>query len=421
LLGLDRRANSTFVMSETIRRLGLDASLAAEGFEQLAADAFCCICRDYLEDVVEADCQARHVFCRPCLQGVFDRDQTCPQCRGDIYSMDTAHMHIRSWIENVKWKCFNHANGCVFKGTKEQLEEHLDKECQEHQQKCRFQGCQERRRRPEIPQHETDCPYRLVPCDHCKKDVVFQTMVEHLTVCDDVPVPCPNACGKNPSRGLVADHLDTECEEYVVTCEVPGCGEQVKRKEMETHEEGNQKKHLKLLTTQLIENEKRHEEEIERLSNELNADERNVRGHPDRDVVKLKVRLPLYEEKATEKAKGSKLKSASFTFQGFQFCIWVYPKGDNLAADGNASVFLVKLDDYAGEITYVVEGAGKRRTATHDFSKTSVGGGMGWCNFCTSRELFSLARQAEDGALDLSVRLSAPAVGSNPLLVRGYV
>uniref|UniRef100_A0A0G4I5J2 RING-type domain-containing protein n=1 Tax=Chromera velia CCMP2878 TaxID=1169474 RepID=A0A0G4I5J2_9ALVE len=403
-----------------IRRLGLDSSFAAEGNEQLAANAICSICHDYFEDVVEVDCQARHIFCRPCVTEVLDRDQPCPECRGEISEMNTAHTHIRSFLEQVRWKCFNFENGCAFRGTKKQLEEHLDQECQEHQQKCKFQGCQERRRRASIGDHERECPLRPIPCDHCTNNVPFQSMVEHLTVCEKVPVPCPNACGKNPLKGEVSDHLDTECSEHEILCEVPGCGQQVKRKEMDAHEEGSQKKHVKLLTQPLLEARRRnenHEREIEGLRTQLRAP--NIQGQADKDTLKVKVCLPDYEQKAAASEKGSRLDSTPFLFQGFKFRLWVYPKGKENSADGQASIFLVKLHDYAMEMWYSLEAGGKRMEFTSTFDEIEIRGGLGWKNFCASSDLISAARRT-GGALEISVSLSAAASAFQPLVVRGY-
>mmetsp|Transcript_9314 Transcript_9314/g.18176 ORF Transcript_9314/g.18176 Transcript_9314/m.18176 type:complete len:141 (-) Transcript_9314:155-577(-) len=98
--------------------------------------------------------------------------------------MDTAHVHLRSSLEEIKWKCFN--SDCTFKGTKRQLEDHLDLECQEQQQKCQYEGCEKRRRRASIADHERECTARPIPCDHCTEIFPRQSMVQHLTVCKKV-------------------------------------------------------------------------------------------------------------------------------------------------------------------------------------------------------------------------------------------
>uniref|UniRef100_A0A0G4H0X7 RING-type domain-containing protein n=1 Tax=Chromera velia CCMP2878 TaxID=1169474 RepID=A0A0G4H0X7_9ALVE len=304
-----------------VRRLGLDPSFAAEGFEQLAENALCSICHDYL-DVVETDCEARHIFCRPCLQIVYDMRKPCPECRGHFSKIDTAHIRIRSSIEQVKWKCLNHESGCKFTGTKKELERHLDNECEEQETGCPFEGCGERNHRTVISQHKTGCAFRKVPCDHCTQGVPFNAMVQHLSVCDKVPVPCPNGCGQNPPRGELSVHKETDCGEETVSCEVPGCGQQVKRKEMEGHEEESMKKHMRLLTTQLLTNKR----ETQLLINK-------------RETTKIvKVYMPEYETKAAGLNKGDRLTSAAFSFQNWRFHIWVYPKGEIIASEGKASV-----------------------------------------------------------------------------------
>uniref|UniRef100_A0A0G4GGG9 RING-type domain-containing protein n=1 Tax=Chromera velia CCMP2878 TaxID=1169474 RepID=A0A0G4GGG9_9ALVE len=236
--------------SAGIRRLGLDSSFAAEGFEELAETALCPVCTDYLEDIVEADCPSRHVFCRPCLQEVQDRQQPCPNCRGNFSKIETAHIHIRGLIEQVKWKCVHFKNGCGFTGTKKQLEKHLDEECDEEEVECKHEGCRKRDRRILILQHQSECGFSV--CAFCKEKIPSRDMLAHAGVCQKIPVRCPRRCEKAVRRCEVPRHMETECSEQVIVCEVPGCGAQVKRRLMEQHEDANQKKHIKLLTAQLV-------------------------------------------------------------------------------------------------------------------------------------------------------------------------
>uniref|UniRef100_A0A0G4G7W9 MATH domain-containing protein n=1 Tax=Chromera velia CCMP2878 TaxID=1169474 RepID=A0A0G4G7W9_9ALVE len=138
------------------------------------------------------------------------------------------------------------------------------------------------------------------------------------------------------------------------------------------------------------------------------------------DILKVKVCLPDYEAKAAEKAKGSRLSSGTFTFQGFRFCLLVYPKGDNRASENNASIHLKKLDDYAMEMVYSVEAGGNKRQNKKKFAGIPVGGGVAWRDFCESASLLSAARGTDGGALEIWVSLSAPESGSQSLEVRGY-
>uniref|UniRef100_A0A0G4GCK2 RING-type domain-containing protein n=1 Tax=Chromera velia CCMP2878 TaxID=1169474 RepID=A0A0G4GCK2_9ALVE len=240
--------------SSASRRLGLDVSFAAEGFEDLVKEALCPVCFEYMDDAAEADCRS-HVYCRPCLQTVLDERRPCPECRYPVTKIVPAHVRIRSMIERVKWKCLNYKRGCEFIGTKKELEKHLQEDCEKQETECPFEGCEEKNLPSRILEHRKVCPFRSVPCEHCAEIVSLPSMVAHLSVCTKVPVPCPNFCGRNPERGQISLHLETECAESLVPCEVPGCETRVKRKEMEEHEVTNVHKHVKLMTARVLANE----------------------------------------------------------------------------------------------------------------------------------------------------------------------
>uniref|UniRef100_A0A0G4HQQ4 RING-type domain-containing protein n=1 Tax=Chromera velia CCMP2878 TaxID=1169474 RepID=A0A0G4HQQ4_9ALVE len=377
-----------------IRRLGLDISFAADGFDQLAANAICSICHDYMEDVVEVDCQARHIFCRPCAQMVYDRGQPCPECRGHMSRIETAHLRIRSPIEQVKWKCTNFQQGCEFSDTKKELEKHLDKECEQEETKCPFRGCGQKGHRAIILQHKAVCPPRPVPCTHCHAAVPFDAMVGHLSRCVKVPIPCPSGCGKNLPRGEIDLHRQTECEEQTVCCEVPGCGQGLKRKDMGTHQNENMQKHMKLLTSRLL--------------------------ALDSTPQSFTVLLPEYEAKAAGVPVYGQLRSAYFSFKGFTFNLGVYPKGMLGSEPGMAVVSLHKLGDFKGELSYSIEAATGNYKKTFAFSLVNIGDGRGKTNFCRAEDLLRAARSRQDRALEIRVTLSAPAKDSEASVIEGY-
>uniref|UniRef100_A0A0G4EZV7 RING-type domain-containing protein n=1 Tax=Chromera velia CCMP2878 TaxID=1169474 RepID=A0A0G4EZV7_9ALVE len=188
-------------MSTEPKRLGLDASLAAPGWETQAANALCPICHDYIDDPKETDCATRHVFCDACIKEVYDNRRPCPCCRGQLSKLEKPQGLVLSFIEEVKWKCLNFEGGCDFTGTKKQLEKHLDSDCLEQKTKCPFEGCNKHMKRRLLAEHKKTCEYRLVPCDHCKESVRFNSKSMHLNTCPKFPVSYPNGCGKKtPQR-----------------------------------------------------------------------------------------------------------------------------------------------------------------------------------------------------------------------------
>uniref|UniRef100_A0A0G4H7I8 RING-type domain-containing protein n=1 Tax=Chromera velia CCMP2878 TaxID=1169474 RepID=A0A0G4H7I8_9ALVE len=294
-------------MNSKIRRLGLDASYAAAGSEDVVDNALCPICHDYIEDARETDCDARHVFCGPCIKDVSDRKQPCPCCRGAFSKMERPQALTRAFIEQVKWKCVHFERGCSFTGTKKQLEKHLDDECTIQEVKFPFSGCPTKMQRGPLDDHKKACPYRMAPCDHCKEQVRFNFKAAHKMVCPKFPIPCPQMCGRNLARDEVASHLQKECAEMVVACSVPGCGERMKRKLTDKHEDDNMKKHVKLLHIQL--------EKMKTLHSQVNFSPQRDRVQLNSGTLEMTVRFPDYETKAAGMAKDQYFESIPFLFE----------------------------------------------------------------------------------------------------------
>lgn len=41
-----------------------------------------------------------------------------------------------------------------------------------------------------------DCQKRIVTCEHCKKEIRQEQLVDHWNACGEYPLECPNLCGK---------------------------------------------------------------------------------------------------------------------------------------------------------------------------------------------------------------------------------
>uniref|UniRef100_A0A0G4HXH5 RING-type domain-containing protein n=1 Tax=Chromera velia CCMP2878 TaxID=1169474 RepID=A0A0G4HXH5_9ALVE len=233
------------------KRLGLDISLAAAGFKEQAQNAICSMCHDFIEEAVETDCNARHVFCRSCVEKCLDSCQPCPSCRGRLSKLSDAHPALVYAYENVKWKCLNYETGCDFTGTKRELETHLDLHCPEEETECPFLGCSEKIRRIAMDDHTRDCRFGPILCPYCSTLWPFIEMKEHLATCDKLPVQCRLNCGQRIPRGDLAAHMERDCPEAMIECFVPDCKEKILRKDVERHEEEFMKKHVQLLAKQM--------------------------------------------------------------------------------------------------------------------------------------------------------------------------
>uniref|UniRef100_A0A0G4F2P9 RING-type domain-containing protein n=1 Tax=Chromera velia CCMP2878 TaxID=1169474 RepID=A0A0G4F2P9_9ALVE len=394
-------------MAAPIKRLGLDASFAADGFKEMALNALCAICHDFIEDAVETDCPARHVFCRPCVQECLDRRQPCPSCRGHISKLTVANTMIRNLVAVSKWKCLNFESGCAFTGTKTELQRHLDEECPEQETECPFKGCTEKNRRALLVEHKKTCNFRLIPCAHCEKSVAFFATDNHLKVCKSFPVDCPNGCGEKPPRGELSHHLNAECAEGSVRCSVHGCGETRKRKEMGEHEEEAAKKHVRLLAAENA--------NLQQSVRQLDRQVKELQKESSEDTATVTVRLRDFESRSANIERGVFLESATFSFQGGRFFLRVFPKGDDDSdpEEPQASMWLYTENDFRGQLGFMVTVETELVPVSegdpshyHDWEGNPMTG-FGWSNFCDSELLLDAAEETDGGALELTVRLAA--------------
>uniref|UniRef100_A0A0G4F8U1 RING-type domain-containing protein n=1 Tax=Chromera velia CCMP2878 TaxID=1169474 RepID=A0A0G4F8U1_9ALVE len=389
-------------MSDEIRRLFLDASFAAPGNKSHAENALCPICKDYIEDAKEVNCKARHVFCGPCITKEYERRQTeglaqkCPTCRGPFSTLETSPPQLRNFIEEVEWKCLNHEDGCGFTGTKKKLEKHLDEECPEQETKCPFQGCTQKMKRGPLAAHKVDCKFRLIPCELCEQPVRFGTKTAHSKACKKVRVSCPNRCGQKCLRGEIAEHKKTDCKEQLVNCPVAGCGDRVKRKKLDEHDDASVKKHFKLL-------------------------QREVEIMKSPDTVEGTVRLPNFKAKAPRLGKNDRLQCATFSLKGHRFCLEVYPGGYGTSESGKAGLFVRNLDDFKGVVIYsvrVLNGNGiPEMQLMKDFSGVRD---WGFSSFCPASKLLDAAAATEGGALEFHVSLTAEKTHKETFALSGY-
>ena len=238
-------------------------------------EAECPICLLVIRNAHLTSCCGRD-FCKSCAQ----RTKTCSLCNGSGF------MIVYDRTLDVKLKqfdvyCTHKKSGCGWVGKLENLDTHLNPQekekgrekvaCKYEQVSCAHDGCLKRFQRRLAAEHGAVCPKRPFRCEHCDayastyEDVVSS----HWSACDKFPVPCPNGCevGSVERRGL-QHHVDEECPATVVDCEFSfsGCKERLPRKDMPDHLLKNTGAHLSLLEVCFHKRTRRSEEEIKKLS-----------------------------------------------------------------------------------------------------------------------------------------------------------
>ena len=145
--------------------------------------------------------------------------------------------------------------GCDWTNELSELLHHLE-ECELFPVACPL-GCRDEKgevsrvERREVETHRTCCPMRTVKCEYCSVSVKACVMDEHLEVCEEFPIPCPNKCSEKflVKRRDKSIHLSQECPLQETECPYSqyGCEVKVQRLYMDQHEKEDLDTHMKLI------------------------------------------------------------------------------------------------------------------------------------------------------------------------------
>ncbi|KAI0239492.1 TNF receptor-associated factor 4 [Lamellibrachia satsuma] len=114
----------------------------------------------------------------------------------------------------------------------------------------------------------SECHKRTVPCPHCKKQFVFETLQNHFYRCPRFPVSCPNRCDPTKiPREDIESHVREHCPSVSVPCTFhhAGCKHMCPRFGMDKHLERCMQDHLSLMCQLALSQEQR----ISELSTQL--------------------------------------------------------------------------------------------------------------------------------------------------------
>lgn len=128
----------------------------------------CCICRDVLEDPVQAPCE--HAYCRVCIEGWLVQETRCPEDRNplSISSLKPLFRYMKNDLDKMQLKCCHHFLGCTFVGNLEFMHS-----------------------------HESECPLGTVECpnEKCSMMISRRDLADHLDTCELRSKECPHGCG----------------------------------------------------------------------------------------------------------------------------------------------------------------------------------------------------------------------------------
>ncbi|XP_048763184.1 RING finger protein 151-like isoform X2 [Ostrea edulis] len=139
----------------------------------------CCICRDVLEDPVQAPCE--HAYCRQCIEAWLVHETRCPEDRSNLSlsNLKPLFRYMKNDLDKLQIRCINVNLGC----------NHI----------CSLEV---------IACHESECPYGSVQCpnDHCTTIVLRKELTGHLASCEFRSRECPRGCGMLMVQRQDRDH-----------------------------------------------------------------------------------------------------------------------------------------------------------------------------------------------------------------------
>lgn len=174
-----------------------------------AAKRYCVPCiRKYLELNTPKENRSlskKCLFCpskvNPRLLGTFDQ----------VYSKDYFTM---SQDTRIDYTCFHDDKGCAFKGSQNELDRHLKRDCIYRTSSCK---CKKFYIAQYEAEHRQDCPY-FKECPKCKQMISIDMLSAHLFEEHDLVKCAHTECNDLLATNKQCDHMEKQCKFRMVVC-----------------------------------------------------------------------------------------------------------------------------------------------------------------------------------------------------------
>ena len=250
-------------------------------------------------------------------------------------------------------KCSNAERNCEWEGTVGTLEEHVavcefalvpcPKECKDDSGKIKYFI------KEQVEEHlQKDCPNRDYTCEHCGEKGTYTEIIRvHDKECDMKLVSCLNECGAILPRRNTDEHVKSKCEYTVISCNFQniGCKREMKRGEMAAHEDDD-KFHLHMALDAVVKlqatNTKLQEANIEFSCSIAALKEVNDKLEESSQTLKngghATIALPDYQKKKMENA--AYISPLFYTHpNGYRMALKVYTNGLKAGRGTHVSVY----------------------------------------------------------------------------------
>ena len=196
-------------------------------------------------------------FCKSCLN---PSTESCPLCKNKEFDK-LPDRQLERLLNERHVYCLLQDNGCEWTGELAKVSSHLsfgesssELACQHLPVSCSY--CGGHFKRADIPGHQEVCDSRPTQCSYCTLNYPYKDMASHRESCPKAPRSCKNKCSDRLfTEKELHSHLASNCPFVVVPCKYlfAGCEENLRRKEMKTHEDSHMEEHLSLVTSKCIE------------------------------------------------------------------------------------------------------------------------------------------------------------------------
>ena len=208
--------------------------------EQHLKNFTCIICRSIpKEPIYQVSCCGKHI-CKTCFdKSVKCTSQACPHCRTPSVKQNCfKDTNMCQRIKSLRVYCKNKQFGCEWQSELCTLEQHVAN-C-----KYKLKPCPNCEKPVPIDYYKHhilhECPARAYNCQYCGKPGTYASINnDHLPICPEYPVTCPNKCSAHLKRCNVAEHRQKHCTREIVHCKyhVNGCEVSKMRMDISKHEQ----------------------------------------------------------------------------------------------------------------------------------------------------------------------------------------
>ena len=215
-------------------------------------ELLCKSCKLVPKKLYTTDCCTERI-CQACIEQPLNDKKPCPSC-GEADFSTLLIKGAQKKILALQVHCATRQKGCEWVGKLEQLDAHLDTDCQYVDVECPSKCNQKVQKRNLATHLEKDCHKREFMCPYCTYKATFEIVSNvHWPECLLFPLKCPNQCGVTCEREFFDDHMQL-CSLEEVECELSfaGCKEKFLRQDQDEHMKRNIERHLKLTATETL-------------------------------------------------------------------------------------------------------------------------------------------------------------------------